>query len=308
MQTMTLPEALALACADVGITVPNVTRYGVWIACPVLGKSAGNRSGRVLIFEDGRGGVVHNWSNGIQKRFFVGGCGQLSKQDRREQAQRAEERRRHDAELKRIVADVCQRIVETAEPDVHPYLKRKGFPDELGLVHADPRSCFPQNRIGDAMARALPKTSDRYLIVPGRLDGRITTVQFITNEGHKKNLLHGAMSGASHRIATGRDTWVCEGIATAMTVRAAMKALGRSVTILSAFSASNVARVARHVAGAVVAADHDKPVEQFGGLGTGEYWARQSGCRWSMPPTPGDFNDMYQNEGLRAVVLHLKGV
>ena len=120
--------------------------------------------------------------------------------------------------------------------------------------------------------------------------------------------LQGRYGGAFHRIATGRETWVAEGIATALTVRAALRMLGRSATVLSAFSASNTAKVSERHAPSVLAADHDKPVEQFSGLGTGEYWARQSGARWVMPPEMGDFNDMHQAHGLRSVALILRGI
>ncbi len=93
-----------------------------------------------------------------------------------------------------------------------------------------------------------------------------------------------------------------------MTVRAALRLLGRSATVLSAFSASNTAKVAENIPGAIIAADHDKPVEQFDGLGTGEYYARRSGHVWSMPPALGDFNDFHASDGLRAVALHLREV
>lgn len=143
--------------------------------------------------------------------------------------------------------------------------------------------------------------------MPGRVGKTITTIQFIAPDGTKKNILRGVMSGASHRIASGRDTWVCEGIATAMTVRAALRLLGASVTVLSAFSASNVGQVAEAIPGSRIAADHDKPVESLEGLGAGEFYARRSGRKWTMPKLQeDDFNDLHQREGLRAVALHLR--
>lgn len=113
--------------------------------------------------------------------------------------------------------------------------------------------------------------------------------------------------GASHRIATGRLPVVCEGIATAMSVRAALRLLSLSASVFSAFSASNVAKVAAGIAGAWIAADNDKPIEALGNLGTGEFYAAQSGCKWTMPPELGDFNDLHMAQGLRAVALHLRG-
>lgn len=138
--------------------------------------------------------------------------------------------------------------------------------------------------------------------------GPITTVQFITAEGVKKNILRGRMDGAFHRIATGAETWVAEGIATALTVRAALRLLGRSATVLSAFSASNAAKVAEAHPGAFLAADHDKPVAQFDGLGTGEFYARKTGHVWAMPPVLGDWNDYHASRGLREVAVRLREV
>jgi len=131
-------------------------------------------------------------------------------------------------------------------------------------------------------------------------------VQFIGADGAKKNLAGGAMGGSAHRIATGVETWVFEGIATAMTVRAALAMLGRSASIYCAFSASNAAAVGKTLPGAILGVDNDKPLEQFGGLGTGEYYARKSGLRWIMPPSLGDWNDYHQAHGLRAVALALR--
>lgn len=51
-----------------------------------------------------------------------------------------------------------------------------------------------------------------------------------------------------------------------------------------------------------IMADNDKPVAQFGGLGTGEYYARRTGRAWAMPPEVGtDANDYHLNCGLPAL-------
>lgn len=218
--------------------------------------------------------------------------------------------RQRDAEReteRRHVERICADLVQGCRTDVHPYLKSKGFPDELGLVCDDPRQFFPSGRFGDMLAHALPEGQGPFLIVPGRVGKAITTVQFITPGGAKKNILRGVMSGAAHRIASGRDTWVCEGIGTAMTVRAALRLLGATATVLSAFSASNVGQVAESIPGSRIAADHDKPVETLEWKGAGEFYALRSGRHWTMPKQMGDdFNDLHQREGLRAVALHLR--
>jgi putative DNA primase/helicase len=301
---MSIHDAMRDACAAVGIKPPRRTVPGKWVQCPVDGKAATNGSGRVLVFDDGRGGLAWNWSTGQQQRFSAEGLGA---NETRAPKRDPEAEARAMAELHEI-ARACERIVRACTPGPHPYLVAKGFPDEHGLVIEDVRPCLPSGHLGERIARAMPEGDGPLLIVPGRVGRQITTVQFITPEGVKKNILGGVMGGAAHRIATGRETWVAEGIATALSVRAALRLLGRSATVLSAFSAQNVARVAGGLRGAIIAADHDKPIEQFGGLGTGEYWSRKSGCRWVMPPARGDWNDMHQAEGLRAVAVLLREI
>lgn len=301
---MSLHDAMREACAAVGITPPRSAEPGRWAQTPVVGKAASNRSGRVLVFDDGRGGIAWNWATGQQLRFSDGGqIGQNVAVQRRD----PERDRAREAE-RAAVAETCKRIVDACDRAEHPYLAAKGFPDEIGLVIEDPRSLMPRGELGDAMAHALPHGDGPFLIVPGRIGGTITTVQVITADGDKKNIKGSQIGGASHRIATGAQTWVCEGIATALSVRAALRLLGRSATVLAAFAANNVCAVASGLAGSVVAADHDKPVKTLGGLGTGEFYALKSGRVWVMPPSLGDFNDMHMSDGLRAVMLRLREV
>ena len=300
---MSIHDAMISACRAVGIETPRKVETGRWCPSPVEGKGRGNTSGRVMINDDGKTGIAWNHQTGRHQRFWVGGSSEAPPP-----VQRDPEADRRRAQEQREVEAACLRIVKACDQTQHPYLARKGFAEEMGLVIADPRPLMPRGSLGEAMAAALPNGDGPLLVVPGRIGQRLTTVQFVTAEGAKKNILRGQMGGAFHRIATGRETWVCEGIATALSVRAALRLLGRSATVLSAFSASNVAKVAEGIRGAIVAADHDKPVDAFGGLGAGEYYARRSGCAWVMPPCMGDFNDLHQSEGIRAVALQLKGI
>lgn len=301
--SLSLHDAMLAACQAVGIVPPkSALRPGVWTQTDTNARN-GKGDGRVLIFDDERGGICWNHQTQQSQQFSV--CprgGAVHSHVPRRDPQK--ERRRQDEQ--REVERICSDIVRTCRHEPHPYLARKGFPDERGLVHDDPRLCFPATSFGEMLAKALPEVDGPLLIVPGRIGGRITTVQFIAADGTKKNIMRGVMAGASHRIATGRLPVVCEGIATAMSVRMALRFLSISATVLSAFSASNVAKVASAIGGARIAADHDKPIEALGGLGTGEFYAKQSGCPWTMPEDLGDFNDMHTTHGLRAVALHLR--
>jgi len=302
---MSLTDAMHDACAAVGIEPPRRTKPGEWVKCPVKGKARTNGSGRVLIFDDGSGGICWNWVSGQEQRFSANGVaapGEVKAPKRDRAAERQE------AEDQAEVARICGEILKACRAKPHPYLAAKGFPDECGLVVDDLRPFMHDHKLGRDIAFRLPKGDGPWLIVPGRIAQQVTTVQIIGPDGAKKNIYRGKMAGAAHRIATGRETWVCEGIATALTVRAALRLLGRSATVYSAFSAANVAKVAQRHAGSIIAADHDKPLEQLHGKGTGEFYAVRTGHVWTQPGQIEDFNDMHQREGLRAVALHLREV
>lgn len=301
---MSLCAAMSDACRAVGIVPPARALPGRWVPCPAEGKPRSNTAGRVLIARDGRSGIAWNWITGEHRRFAEEGAGPSPAAPRPSPA--AE--RQAAAERRAEVAAICAAILRACAPARHPYLAAKGFPTEVGLVIAAPHRAVPATRTGRAVLRALPEADQPLLVVPGRIGGIVTTLQFITAEGIKKNILAGRMGGAVHRIATGRETWVCEGIATALSVRAALRLLGRSATVLCAFAAANVARVAHAMPDAIVAADNDKPIPQFEGQGAGEWFARVSGRRWIMPPERGDWNDFHQAHGLEAVAAALKGV
>lgn len=304
---MTLVEAMQAACDAAGVKAPpSPPPPGRWKRTDSLGVH-GKGDASILIFDDGRGGLVWNWQSQTKLPFHVTGDVVAVAQDP-EAKRKAEARKRREQDEARQAAEVARRIVQGAGQAKHGYLKTKGFPEELGLVHENPRAALPPGRLGEAMAWALPEGDGPWLIVPGRIGKDLTTVQFIGPDGAKKNLLRGRMAGAAYRIATGTETWVCEGLATAMTIRAALRLLGRSATVLSAFSATNAAAIASRLPGAILATDNDKPLEVFGGIGTGEHYARKSGCVWAMPEGRGDWNDYMAAHGLRAVALKLREV
>lgn len=304
VRVASLDEAVRVVCNDLGIKPPRrLAPVGRYARTDTLERN-GKGDAEVRIHADGLGVEGVNWQTQQRVNVRIGGAADAPppalrrdpEQDRREAADDA------------AIAAACARIVAGCATEPHPYLARKGFPDELGLVCHDIWRHMPPGDLGERARYSIPEGEGPLLIVPGRRDGRITTVQMITAEGVKKNILKGRVGGASHRIATGRETWVCEGIATALSVRAALRFLGRSATVLSAFSAENVGRVATTIPGAIIAADHDKAIDNLGGLGTGEFYARRADCRWVMPAALGDFNDMHQSDGLRAVALRLREV
>lgn len=188
------------------------------------------------------------------------------------------QRRAEEAERAEKAAKAAQRKIALAKAETHPYLDRKGFPKMVGLV------------------------LDRMLLVPARADGRIVSLQEIADDGTKKNLPGGRMSGASFTIGSGRLEILCEGYATGLSIKAALTGLCLPARVTCCFSASNVATVAERRRRAFVVADNDKPVAQFGNIGTGEFYAKRTGLPWAMPPDVGtDANDFHLSAGLPAL-------
>lgn len=288
---MNVQDAIDRACASVGIHPPRRIAYGKWLAADTLAGKSGKGDGRVII--DDRHVCAFNWQTGVFETVWL--RNDVPVKERRQIAydvRRQEEKRKGQAER---AAKAASRIIEASVSATHPYLAGKGFPQEKALViEAD----YLRRHVGDYLV-----CGDRAIVMPARVGNKVTSVQIIWEDGTKKFLAGGVIGGASHRIAAGSGaTWLCEGYATGLSLRSALKSLRRTDTILCCFSASNVAEVAKRVRGrCYIAADHDKALDQFDGLGTGEHWARVAGKPYAMPPSQGDINDMHIREGLFAV-------
>ena len=291
---MTIDEAISTACADVGIAPPlGRLDFGRWLKTSTLSGPNGRGDGRVMIHDACVTGF--NWQTGQSSTVWLKDANSpaVRKQIRQDIQKQQADRIRRTQEA----ASIAARIVAAAELRTHDYLAAKGFPDELALV---------------VDASAVAKIGGRYLVpdvggaavvVPARIGTAVRSVQLIWESGEKKFLANGEMGGASHRIATGRDCWHCEGFATGLTLRAALKALRLNASVLCCFSAANVETVTRGAQGkAYIATDNDKPQPLLEGFGAGEFYARRSGVPYLLPPSVGDdLNDIHQRDGLFAV-------
>lgn len=169
-------------------------------------------------------------------------------------------------------ARIAQSMIDEAVTQEHPYLERKGFPKQTGLVWRE------------------------LLLVPMRdMNGNtLNSVQTITESGTKKFLFGGKAGGSVFVIGAGAEAYLCEGYATGLSVQAALRLLYRQVRVVVCFSAANMAHVAGKIKGVVVA-DHDAS-------GTGQKYAEKSGLPWWMPPGVGqDANDYMLAHGVRAL-------
>ncbi|TIP49659.1 MAG: hypothetical protein E5X77_10140 [Mesorhizobium sp.] len=292
---MTVDQAIVSACDRVGIHPPKVTtRFGHWMKTDTLSGKSGKGDGRVIVND--MHVTAWNWQTG--EKVTVGLKDELSAVDRRKIARDIEAEKKKKKERAKAAAAKAQAMIAKAVPSQHPYLATKGFQHERGLV-VD--ASVVRHIGGEFGSYLLPEAGgERALLIPARIGSMVSSVQLIWEDGTKKFLAGGEMDLASHRISAGAFTWLCEGYATALSLRTALKGLHRSDCILCCFSAYNVLAVSRSAKKpAAILTDNDKPLIQFGGLGTGEYYARQASIPYLMPPQLGDdLNDVHLREGI----------
>lgn len=165
-----------------------------------------------------------------------------------------------------------------ASPD-HPYLKQKKIGVPPGV-----------------------KEGNGHLVVPIRIDGRMTSWQKIGPDGSKRFKVGGEIRGGSFTIPGSDDIVICEGMATGMSIHEAT-----GMTVIVAFNAGNLLEVARNVKPTrrlIVAADDDRFTETGNtGLVKGQAAAEAVGAELLIPVfLPGsrgtDFNDMAAESGL----------
>lgn len=163
-------------------------------------------------------------------------------------------------------------ILHNCQIGYHPYLERKGFKDEQGNIW---------------------KTEDGLLLaIPMRVGHRLVGCQIISEDGTKKFLFGQRTSGAAFVFDNRGPNILCEGYATALSIKAGMKALKRRYTLYVCFSAGNMKKVAETLPGGFVVADNDASR-------TGQNTAEQIGWPCWMPDTVGmDANDVHQRDGL----------
>lgn len=289
---MSIHDAIDRACADVGIARPRETCEGAWVRTDTFSRRNGKGDGSVKV----NGDVVFakNFQTGELAAVRIDNGRPVDRAEvARSMRRQRDDRRKHAERAAGIAAELCRR----AGLGLHRYLAAKGFGSERAMI------------IGAEDVRAIGgdylvvEGAQSAVVVPARIGARLTSVQLIWDAGQKRFLAGGEMGGAAHRLARGRDTWLCEGFATGLSLRAVLRSLNRSDGVLCCFSASNLPPVSRTITGRCwIAADCDKPMPQFGGLGTGEHYARAAGRSYAMPAKVGqDLNDLHLEAGIYAV-------
>lgn len=173
----------------------------------------------------------------------------------------------------RKAADKAAYILNNAVKDQHPYLLRKGFPDK-GLIW------------------------NGLLVLPMRVQQNLVGCQLISSDGTKRFLSGQRTKGASLVIDNKGKNILCEGFATGMSVRRALKHLRERYTIHICFSAGNMLEVAKNLRDPLVIADNDPMGIATAKKITPLYWVGGVGE---------DFNDAEQRLGTAAVSESLRG-
>jgi len=150
-------------------------------------------------------------------------------------------------------------ILNNATKDTHPYLAAKGFPDEKGYVF------------------------DGKLVIPMRIDGNLVGCQMIDAEGKKKFLYGQKTKGATACFDNKGLPILCEGYATALSIRRTLKNSMTRYCFHVCFSAGNLIEVAKRFPECVIVADND-PVGVRSAKKTGKPY-------WVSPNIGEDFND-----------------
>lgn len=154
----------------------------------------------------------------------------------------------------------------------HPYLEAKGFPDEQGNV--------------------LWQDGKPVLLIPMRVAGNLVGLQQIDEDGGKKFLYGQRTSNAVFTFDNKGMNVLCEGYATALSVRLAFKQMKQRYTLHVCFSAGNMAKVAAWLEPGLLIADNDAS-------GTGQRVAEESGWKyWLSDRIKEDANDFHQRVGL----------
>jgi RecA-family ATPase len=310
-----LHQTLYAACAEVGILYRDVPPDGLWHDTDVEDDPRGRGDGRIKLFPDGQGGMVHNWKASDKPRtFFVDDGRTLSDKERAERDRRRQEAiQRAEQELARErkrAADktaALRKIVGPARPD-HPYFARK-------LPGTTPPTTLFETTVEQITAtigyhphsNGEPLTG-RVLIAFVETSGKLVTAEFIDEAGRKSAVAGGPKGGGYWPAqalldsdGTGLTLAIGEGVAT---VLSAKEATGHAV--IAALSAGNLPKVAAIMRERYPAARLIILGDTGNGQAKAEQAARDVGAALAVPRFPEgstgtDWNDLAVLSGLDVV-------
>ncbi|MDR3005235.1 MAG: toprim domain-containing protein [Acidovorax sp.] len=288
-----IAEQFAQAIAAAGLVPPDTIHTdGQLHRFSATGKRSDSAGWYVLHADGLPAGVFGCWRNGLTETWCSKAENTLTQAERdtmRQRVQLAKQQRDADALQRQQKAQaVATARWETSMPVAqHPYLTAKGI--QPYNLHAE----------------------GSMLLVPMRdTCGEVHSLQTITPDGRKRFLAGGRVRGCYHSVGCPDVAIVvCEGMATAHSVRAAT-----GLAVAAAFSASNLAPVAQALrrkfptVPIVLAADDDHTTEGNPGLTAARAAALAVGGLLAVPQFSADrphkatdFNDLFSLAGAGAV-------
>lgn len=183
----------------------------------------------------------------------------------------------HEAEMERLnmqrqAANKAAGILKQCQFAYHDYLKAKGFEEEMGNVYV--------------------YEGKQLLVIPMRVGPNLVGCQIIEPDGGKKFLYGQRTAGAEFVFNNKGHHILCEGYATALSIRTALKAMKRRYTIHICFSAGNMKKIASTLKEGMIVADNDESQ-------TGERVAKEIGWPYWISDVVGeDANDAHRRLGL----------
>ena len=284
-----------------GLEPPNVIEPGKLHRFPGVGKHNGNTAGWCKLFDDGLGGCFGDWSSGFTENWQAKRDKPFSQSERTAFMRRVEEARKQaETERQQQYAEAAAKaasIWNSATPanDDHAYLVRKEINANGSRLHQGA------------------------LVIPVRSGDALHSLQFISDDGSKRFLSGGRISGGYFSIGTiqGADALcIAEGFATGATIH---QATGYPVAV--AFNAGNlepIAKAMRHKLPnlpIILCSDDDADTEGNPGIKKANHAALAIGAKVAVPSfgdqRPAgvtDFNDMAALLGLEAVAKAIHGV
>jgi len=253
-------------CRAHGILIDKLPPLGLWRRYPTEDKPR-HRNGAVKFMGDH--GFVQNHATEVSVSVWKPDEPvKIDRRDLMEKVRLAEhETLRRQAEAARKAAW----ILHQCQFAHHEYLRKKGFPEEVGNIFV--------------------KDGEKLLVIPMRIGKNLVGVQLIDEAGGKKFLTGQRTAGAEFVLDNKGPHFLCEGYATALSLRAILKNYKRRYTIHVCFSAGNMLKIAATLPKGYVIADNDVS-------GTGERVAKEIGWPYWMSPEVGDCNDHHLREGL----------
>jgi putative DNA primase/helicase len=207
---------------------------------------------------DGRIGAVQNWAVHEKPITFLSKTEfriTESEWQNKKSKSEADRKLRNDKAIQKAAF-----ILNNSKKQDHPYMASKGF------VSGEKQWVW-----------------NGLMVIPMRIDQKLVGCQLIDQDGNKKFLSGQITKGAETIIdAKGRHI-LCEGYATALSVRRALKAVHKRYTIHICFSASNILQISHKYPTCMIVADHDE---------VGIRTAKKTGRPYWISPSAGeDFND-----------------